>query len=215
MVVDGVLTLYQSTPRHVQLHVEGRWRLFPFERLIEYIPPRGNVVDIGCGHGVWIFYLARHFPELSLWGVDPDRAKIAIAQNIVVDKQIPNTQFLVNTAENICLPECDLVSIIDVMYLIPYDAQRRVLEHVVNALRPSSALLLKEMGETPRWKYVWNWTEEWLAVRLLNITMGARFYFRSIREWEALLREVGLKVQTVRIDQGYLHPHVLFVGEKR
>lgn len=214
MKVDGVLALYQSTPTQVQLHVKGRWRLFPFERLIGYVPSSGTLVDLGCGHGVWIFYLARHFHALSLLGVDPDRAKIEIAQSIVTEQQIPNARFMVNDAEGIRLPECDLVSIIDVMYLIPYEAQRRVLEHVVDALRPSGKLLLKEMGEMPRWKYVWNWTEEWLAVRLLNITMGARFYFRTTRGWEALLRELGLKVQTVRIDQGYLHPHVLLIGEK-
>jgi SAM-dependent methyltransferase len=214
MTVDSVLTLYQSMPRQVQLHVRGRWRLFPFDRLIEYIPSYGSLVDLGCGHGVWIFYLANIYPDLRLWGVDPDGDKIAIAQNIAIEKQIPNARFIVNDAESMRLPVCDLVSIIDVMYLIPYDAQVRVLEQVVNALRPSGKLLLKEMGEAPRWKFAWNWMEEWLAVRLLNITMGARFYFRPVREWEVLLQVFGLRVSTVRIDQGYLHPHVLLVGEK-
>jgi hypothetical protein len=76
-------------------------------------------------------------------------------------------------------------------------------------------LLLKEMSERPRWKYTWNWLEEWLAVRLLRITLGASFYFRPQSGWEALLSGLGLAVQTFRLDKGYLHPHVLFVGEKR
>ncbi len=214
MKASGILSLYKSTPWQVQAHVKGRWRLLPFERLVEYVPTSGTLVDLGCGHGVWILYLARHFPELNLLGIDPDRDKISVAQSIVVGKHIPNTRFVVNAAESIRIPECDLVSIIDVMYLIPYDAQQRVLEHVVNALRPSGRLLLKEMGENPRWKYAWNWIEEWLAVRLLNITLGARFYFRTLREWEILLRKLGLRVETVKIDQGYLHPHVLLIGEK-
>jgi len=51
-------------------------------------------------------------------------------------------------------------------------------------------------------------------VRLLGITMGRRFYFRGEDEWTKLLSSQGFSTHMVRLDSGYLHPHVLYVGEK-
>jgi trans-aconitate methyltransferase len=214
MSYDGISALYRVTPKPVQLHVNLRLRLFPFDKLLEYIPTNGTIVDLGCGHGVWIFYLARRYPRVSLIGVDPDQAKIKIATEIAAQNKISNTRFITGYAEKASLPECDLVSLIDVMYLIPYDEQYQIIETAVSALKPSGRILVKEMDSTPRWKYAWNWMEEVLAVRLFNITVGDHFYFRSVPEWIKLLTQFGLTVKTKRIDQGYLHPHVLLYGVK-
>ncbi len=189
--------------------------LFPFPALARHIPSSGAFLDVGCGYGVWSLYLAQQFPNAKIYGIDPDGEKIEVARLAAREAGLGNIQFEVGTAQAPPQRPFALVSVIDVLYLIPYPEQERFLSGVTSCLLPGGRLLLKEMSERPRWKYAWNWLEEWLAVRLLGITLGASFYFRPQAGWEALLSGLGLAVHTIRLDRGYVHPHILFVGEKQ
>ena len=75
-------------------------------------------------------------------------------------------------------------------------------------------MLLKEMSFTPAWKFRFNQIEEWLAGRVLGRSYGAKVYYREEASWSCLLADAGMKVKSVRLDSGYLHPHRLFIGEK-
>jgi hypothetical protein len=70
------------------------------------------------------------------------------------------------------------------------------------------------MDERLRWKFAWNWFEEFLAVRVLRITHGGRAHFRRAADWERLMREAGLRVETQRLDAGRPYPHLLVIGER-
>ncbi len=210
----NIPSFYRDVPLGVRLHVAMRWRLFDFSALADFVPSEGIFVDVGCGYGLWAFYLAHLRPTAEIWGIDPDIAKIGIARALAQSATIDNMRFEVGYAENIKFPECALISMIDVMYLIPFKGQEEILAKAASQLQPGGRLLLKEMGQNPRWKYIWNWVEEWLAVCVLRITQGKHFHFRSDEEWEKLLRSLGLRVKTLRLDINTIHPHLLFVGEK-
>ena len=212
--IAKLMNLYQHAPLTTRLHVRGRWQLFPFPALAEYLPGKGVLLDIGCGHGLWAFYAALLRPDCVVWGVDPDEEKTAIAQGIARAQGWERVHFVAGLAAQAELPSADRISLIDVLYLIPHLEQERLLESAVARLNQGGKLLLKEMSQYPRWKFAWNWLEEWLAVRMMGITFGKHFYFRTEQDWQQLLQNLGLKVKIVYLDQGYLHPHILFVGEK-
>jgi 2-polyprenyl-3-methyl-5-hydroxy-6-metoxy-1,4-benzoquinol methylase len=192
-------------------------RLFPFEHLVEHVPEdsRGAMLDLGCGHGLWPFFLSRHCPDAHVYGIDPDDTKIRLAEEIRQKNEIANITFKVGKAEDADLAECSFASIIDVMYLMTYEQQETVLRNLSEKLEPGATLLVKEMSHTPRWKFLWNWFEEWLAVRAMKITVGQRFYFRQEEDWVALLEDIGFSVAKHRLDRGYIHPHLLFVAIKQ
>lgn len=208
------LDLYQQTPLATRLHVNVRWRLFDFAALAQHVPEEGPLVDLGCGHGLWTFYLAQLRPGVQVLGIDPDRAKIELAQNIARQNGITNTGFEVGLAGSTQLPECSLICLIDMLYLIPYDEQQHILSDVAQRLKPRGRILLKEMNKRPRWKYLWNWLEETVAVRALRITYGQHLYFRHQTEWESLLQNLGLLTRSIPLDAGRIHPHILFIGQK-
>jgi 2-polyprenyl-3-methyl-5-hydroxy-6-metoxy-1,4-benzoquinol methylase len=209
-----VLGLFRDAPLPARVHVQVRWRLFPFPSLLPFAPAAGTAVDLGCGHGLFPFCLATERPGLQVLGVDPDSAKIALARGIAERHGLSRLSFAAGLAEEAALPPCDLVSLIDVLYLVPYEAQERLLRTAAACLRPGGRLLVKEMRERPRWKAGWNRAQELIAVRLLHLSHGRRFYFRPQAEWQALLGGLGLAVQTSPLDEGYLHPHVLFVAAR-
>lgn len=205
---------YRKSPLRVRLHVAGRWRLFPFSKLRRYLPDNGTIVDIGCGYGHFSLYAAALKPDSIVWGLDSDQEKINLAKEIVKQNNIPNVAFVAGLVGDYDLPEADLVTIIDVMYLIPPHIQESILEIAARRLKTGGRLLVKEMSHKPAWKFNWNRMEEWLAVSVFRITQGNGFYFRTDEEWQRLLERFDLRAASLRLDQGLIHPHILHIGEK-
>ncbi|HNN92876.1 MAG TPA: class I SAM-dependent methyltransferase [Pseudomonadota bacterium] len=208
-----VPALYDRAPAWTRFHVNVRWRLFPFPALLPYAPATGLAVDLGCGHGLLPFFLATERPALRLLGSDPDGQKIGLAQQVAQRHHIHNVEFVTALAQDTEYPECDWISLVDVLYLVPYETQEALLRRAVARLRPGGRLMIKEMAERPRWKVAWGQAQEILAVRVLHLSHGHSFYFRSEADWLALLTSLGLRTSVLPLDAGYLHPHVLFIGE--
>lgn len=191
-----------------------RWRVCPLRGVAAHVPMSGTIVDLGCGHGLFAQLLARQSPDRNVMGIDLDAHKITLAQQL----QTPNLQFIAGDLAEATLPPADAISIVDVFYLVPYAVQEHLLSVCSEKLAPGGAILLKEMSERPRWKAFLNWLEETLAVRVLRITASAgagKFYFRSREEWRDLFAKLGFTVETISLDHGYYHPHVLFIARKQ
>lgn len=189
-----------------------RWRLCPFRAIAAYVPIQGTIIDLGCGHGLFTQKLARETPRRNVIGIDVDARKIALAQRLTTT--LPNLRFLIGDLMVIDVAPAQAVTIIDALYLVPYDAQERLLAACALRLAPGGVILLKEMADQPRWKVGLNWLEETLAVRVLRLTLGNKFYFRSCADWQALFQKLGYVVETIPLDRGYYHPHVLFLAKK-
>lgn len=218
---------FRDAPLASRLHVGVRWRLMPFLRLLDQVAEdaSGVALDLGCGHGVWPLLLAEQRPGLRVLGLDPDLPRVEVAQAIA-DRRGLCARFLAGRIEDLAASELrpeiekeigaglDLISVIDVLYLIPREHEDAVFRSLVGRLRPGGRVFLKEMGDRPRWKRRWNEAQERLAVKLLGITLGSEILVRSEAECRSLMERAGLRVREVPLDAGYLHPHRLFIGEK-
>lgn len=187
-----------------------RWRVCPLPAIAAHVPDAGVILDLGCGHGLFAQLLARESSRREVIGVDLDAHKVALAQTLT----LPNLRFVVGDVAETAVPPAQAVTIIDVFYLVPYDIQEQLLSVCAEKLAPGGVIVLKEMAEKPRWKVWLNWLEETLAVRVLKITVGGKFYFRPRAEWQAIFKRLGFTVQTIPLDRGYYHPHVVFVARK-
>jgi 2-polyprenyl-3-methyl-5-hydroxy-6-metoxy-1,4-benzoquinol methylase len=209
-----LIAAYPALALRDRLHMAIRWRVCPLRAIAACVPDQGVIVDLGCGHGLFAQLLARTAPARSVIGIDLDARKIALAQTL----KLPNLRFIAGDVAAVSVPLAQAVTILDVFYLIPYAAQEQLLEACAQKLAPGGAIVLKEMAERPRWKVCLNWLEETLAVHVLGITESdgsKRFYFRSRAGWQALLSRLGFSVETIPLDRGYYHPHVVFVARKR
>jgi len=146
-------------------------------------------------------------------GFDLDEKKVAIARTIFKNRQ--GTNFWVGDVVHADYPDADVVTIIDVLYLLPLEAQKEVLGKCCRALPPGGLLAIKEMDTRPRWKYVWNIVQETLAVKIIGFTLGGRFHFQSRETMTALLDRLGFDVEVVPLDRGYAYPHILYLARKR
>ncbi|MBO0898983.1 methyltransferase domain-containing protein [Cellulomonas sp. zg-ZUI22] len=207
------LALYRDAPWQERAHVHVRWWSAPFRRLATLLPDDGPVLEIGCGHGLFSAYAALAGPGRRVVGVDIDADKVAVGAGAAA--RVPNLELTVAPDGAVPAGPWAAVVVVDVLYLLPADAQRRLLLAAAEQVAPGGRLVVKEMGTSPRWKVAWNRWQETLSVRVLRITEGSTtFTFVPPDVVAGWLRDAGLAVTATRLDAGRVHPHHVLVGER-
>ena len=210
----AAVSLYTGLSAATRLHVRVRWASCPFPLVAEVVPERGRVLEVGCGHGLFSCYLALQSAGRVVHGVDLDVDKIADAQQAaeLAGRGGATVSFALAPSGAVPTGPWAAITIVDVLYLLPPDAQRLLLAECAAQLAPGGVLVVKEMGLEPRWKFRWNVLQETLSVRLLRITEGREMAFLSPQDLGDTLREAGLEVSSRRVDRRRPHPHHLVVG---
>jgi len=195
-----------------RLYLGVKLMICPVRRVETYVPTRGKVVDLGCGSGLMAALFMLGSEERRVVGFDLDPKKVQAARRL--KERWPTLEF--HEADLIALhvPDAQAVTIVDVLYLIPYAQQEEILKRCFEALPPGGVLVLKDMDTRPSWKYAWNYFQETLAVKIIGFTLGSLFYFRSRDNFRRILEGLGFKVEIVPLDKRYWYPHILFLCRK-
>jgi SAM-dependent methyltransferase len=210
--------------------MRGRLHLCPYEALPRHLTGAGSVLDIGCGFGHLAWFLAETRPDLAYFGADVDERKVALAEGSLrasprdphpsgpdpVDPRSgdrpsgdPSPAF--RHAEVTSAPEAPgwprrfgNIVLLDVLYLLPWEAQVRLLDWALDRLDPApgSALVLKSMEQAEGLSGFRAVAEEWVMVHLLRRTrssgtlLGARpasayADFARERGWRSEVEDLG------------------------
>jgi 2-polyprenyl-3-methyl-5-hydroxy-6-metoxy-1,4-benzoquinol methylase len=213
---QAALGLYRAAPLPVRAHVWLRWRTCPFPAVAAMIPRTGRVLDFGCGHGLFAAYLALGSLDREVTGVDvaPDKLRAARAAAGRAAPLGARVTFAPVRPGEVPEGPWAAVAVVDVLYLLDPDRQRRLLADLAGHLAPDGVLVVKEMARRPRWKFWWGVAQETLAVRVLRLTHGRHLTFVPPDGLAAWMRETGLQVSTQALDRGFVHPHHLVVGHR-
>jgi 2-polyprenyl-3-methyl-5-hydroxy-6-metoxy-1,4-benzoquinol methylase len=209
---SAVVALYRDAPLAVRAHVRVRWATCPLRAVAASVPGEGRVLEVGCGHGLLANYLALESGAREVHGIDVDGPKIEAARHA---GQASGATFASLPPGRLPDGPWDAVAVVDVLYLLADDEQRRLLRACAARLAPGGVLVVKEMSPSPRWKARWNRAQETVAVRLLRITEGGgRFRFLPPEQLAGWMAEDGLAVAHRPLDRGYPHPHHIVVGRR-
>lgn len=207
-----IFQIYRKESRLVRFYIHIKLKICPFLRLESFFPSRGKIVDLGCGNGLFANILSLGSPEREIWGFDLDEKKIRIAQK--TQGKGRKTRFEPGNIVNMDYPSADIFSLIDVLYLIPYHWQEKIIRKCYLSLPQGGILFIKEMDTLPKWKYFWNFIQETLAVKIVGFTLGEKFYFRSREDFRRILAQRGFQVTTIPLDKGYAYPHIAYICVK-
>lgn len=205
---------YRAASRRHRLHLAGRWWSCPFVAVEAWVPPTGQVLDVGCGHGTFSLYLALTSPDRVVTGVDIDHAKIDLARQAADELSLDNVCFEVVEPTADLAGRWDAVTFIDVLYLLGHIPAQHLLAAAVGALEPGGVIVTKEMDMRPRWKLALNRLQELVATKVARITRGRHVDVVPPELVEAVLADAGLTVTRRRLDRHRVHPHHLIVGSK-
>ena len=206
---------YAGLPVATRFYARIRYATAPLERVAALVPADvASVVELGCSVGVFANVLKARRPELDVVGVDAAENKIAAARGTVRGRG--GIKFVVDDAFAYVESHgpFDAVAVVDMLYLLPPSRQDELIRLAAARLRPGGYIIIKEMTDRPRWKRRWCAFQEWLAVRVVGLTEGAGIYLRPGRDYELVLEDAGLAVETFDLSRGYLYPHFALRGRK-
>ena len=185
--LSRALRRYREAPLLDRILVRGRAFLSDLTFIEPFVPRRGFVVDLGCGHGLFANLLREASEVRRVLGVDIDERKIAVAK--LTERE--GLRFEVGEVVSTPPPPCDAITIVDVLYLLPEDAQEQLVANCARTLAEGRTLLVfaQEARLDPR--YVIGYGQE-LASTSLGLTRGGqRLRYRSRDGMVALLARHG------------------------
>ena len=185
---------YRSAPLGARLFVHGRAFLSDLAFVERFVPRNGFIVDLGCGHGLFACLLRESSDNRRVLGIDLDPRKIEVARGAVRD-----TQWLRSEVGDIVTdppPKCDVVTIVDVLYLLPFEQQEQVLRNAASALGEGGPVVVKAQERRTDPRYAITYLQETITVSL-GFTRGGRerFFFPTREEALAMFERAGFVVE--------------------
>jgi 2-polyprenyl-3-methyl-5-hydroxy-6-metoxy-1,4-benzoquinol methylase len=198
-----------------RFHQATRTLLVPFQSVVAHLPENGTLVDLGCGNGLFLALAKKAKPGLELMGLDLSQEKITAARQAFEVSTGSVPQLVVMDIGDFSEQSVDAITIIDVLYLVPFERWNAILEKCFRCLKPGGKVLLKEMDRSVAWKFLLLCLEETLAVKVLGLTLGSQFTFPEPQTIRLQLVGAGFEVEEIAIHHGYFVPHHLWVGHRR
>jgi SAM-dependent methyltransferase len=222
---------YRNAGRFAWHFARGKLGRDPvFRAMLEQglLPSGARVLDLGCGQGLLASLLAavddhqrrrQGWPEgwaqppvqsrytgIELMPRDVERARSALAASS------PSADFICGDIQQVALPTCDVVVILDVLHYFPHAGQSEVLQRIQSALRPSGRLLLRIGDAANHGRFrVSQWVDR--AAAWSRGHRVAPTFCRSLDEWRQLLQGLGFRVAAVPMSEGTPFANVLLVAD--
>jgi SAM-dependent methyltransferase/glycosyltransferase involved in cell wall biosynthesis len=219
--MDQVPSRYPRTGLATQAFLQARWRLTPYTAMASKLPPRGRILDLGCGHGLFSLALALGSPDREIIGLDHDVARIELAEKAAAG--LPNVRFARGTLSD---PEhagrsaepasAQGISMIDVMHYFPAQEQERLFKQAFELLAPGGTLIVREVdpeGKGLASSFNRFYEKMATATGFTRSEQKETLHFRSREDWEETLRRAGFDVTSERCSHP-LFADILYVCRK-
>jgi len=183
------------------------WRCWhtPYERVEQFVPKQGKIVDLGCGYGLFSNFLALTSNSREIIGIDISERKMNYSH-----RGLSNVSFQVGDAMNLNLTQCDGIVLNHMLHhLSSYQDQEKLLRHCYEKLKDGGTLINLEIDKKPFWKFMFTQLVDHVAYP------GDKFYFRDSSEFEELFNSIGFKkIEVIPVHEGVPLSHVLYVAKK-
>jgi Methyltransferase small domain. len=194
-----------------------RMALCPLFDIEAALPEEGTIVDVGCGAGLLLQWLALDpkNDRRRLIGIETDCRRVALGRQVCdslaincrVDLRIENFGNA-NVQKNLAA-----IVFVDVLHHMDFDLQETMILHAFELLAEGGTLVIKDVGTTPAVKYLYSYLFDALT-KVTRITQGKIGYYRSQSGWVSLLFECGFQPSIARVRHIDFAPHILITGKK-
>jgi len=171
----------------------------------------GTVVDLGCGCGYSMALCNTAFGEHKrrLVGCDLNAHRIAVARQALSSL---NAEVSVEDVRHFELPSAGLILILDVLQYLPADEQLALLKRCCSALDPQGRLIFRAHD---RERGIWSTITLALDRLLFSYERtGTRPLILSAPQYQRVLEDAGMQVETRRFRNRLPLAHILFIAKR-
>lgn len=174
--------------------IKYRFEKENYEKLHQWIPQDATVYDLGCGYGFSSYYLSLKGPERSIFGIDYDADKIAVAQNSYLKSAA--IDFATGDVTKVELEPCNAVIISDVLHYLNREQQADVIRRTWGSLRAGGQLIIKDALVDHEEKHAWTerserWSTRWIQFN--KTTQPLNFLSKAdMKQWT---EELGAELE--------------------
>ena len=189
------------------------------------LPDRESLLDLGCGRGILLSLLKaakeqyqagawpRDWPapplNLGLRGIELSESRVRAARHALRG----GARVDLCDLRNADLPPCSVIVMIDVLFYLHKEEQRRLIEKATEALEPGGLLLLREADADAGFVFqATKWSER-IACALRG-ELGRQLHYRGAVRWIAELAARGFSVRVEPMSEGTPFANFLFVARK-
>lgn len=137
-----------KNPEHLKLSVNQSEDLEKFTRFVirqkreDALSPGAQVLDVGCGNGRNLIYLANTF---GISGTGYDISKAAIAQAVAASRGLPLTYSARSIAGELTVPDNSQAMVLDMMtsHFLTKEERFGLREEIYRTLKPGGLLFMK------------------------------------------------------------------------
>lgn len=175
----------------------------------QYLPDTGEVLDIGCGFGLFSLYFAAVAPRRFLRGLDVNGRRIAMARRAAARLGLENVAYEEGDARDFKGDGLYAAAyMLDIVHHVPPEAVPPLLGSLARCLPPGGRLLVKDVDTRPAYKRWFTWTLD----RAMDPRTPVRYW--PAESLQALLERSGFRVHRHLMVDLLPYPHVLYVCEK-
>ncbi len=196
---------YCGAPLSIRLLMTLRPRICPLDVVAEAVPRQSRVLDVGCGAGLLLHWLASARGLAGGVGVDTSPKMIAAAAADVAEAGVLRFECQ-GPEEPWPAGPFDVVTVVNVLHHVPAAGQRAFIGRL--AAGGAGLAIVKDIDTWPRWKV-------WMNA-LHDLVMTRRWvHVRSMAEVRIWLEEDGWRViRADRVDRLW-YSHYLIVAERQ
>jgi len=176
----------------------------------QYLPSSGQVLDVGCGFGLFALYFATRLPALQIRGFDLNERRIRTAQRAAARLGVYNVQFHVGDAIDCRLDEPIAAAyMLDLIHHIPETSVKPLIATIASNLTPGGRLVIKDIEPSVSHKLAFTW----LLDKLMDYRAPVRYW--APEEIQPILESAGFEVHRHRMIDYLPYPHILYVSTQR
>ncbi len=180
------------------------------EEIEQYLPDEGDLLDLGCGFGLFALYIAQCKPRAHVIGLDVNARRLQMARDAADKLGVDNIEFIqADLRDWRPAQKMSGAYALDVFHHIPVENGNRLLGDLFAQIKPGGRFLLKDIDTTPR---AMLWFTYWL-----DVLMSPRddFQYRSAGEWQRQLGARGFAPIYLHYLWDILpYPHILLICDK-
>lgn len=210
--------IYPSLPLRDKLTILFRliFCIRPIIDILEqHLPERGLIVDLGCGYGTISHLVSSACMDRSVIGVDMSSRRIKIAMSGVNHSN--SIEFRAADVRDFQIPRCSAVIMIDILYMLTFQEQERLLSRCYESLYDNGVVVIKDNCKSPYWKYAYAYMEDVIKTKLG--VYGKEVTENSSRYWDVddfleLLSRIGFRGEAIPLKSHLPYPGVFYICRK-